>query len=150
MSRTQLQSDAPGFASKVVYGDISDDDGTAVSRTEPTPVWTAVAAVDDIPVREGRVVHVGGKAIAVFNMGDRFMAVDNQCPHKGGPLSDGIITGGAVVCPLHAWRINLTTGEVERPCEAAPAIHTYATNVDAGVVHVALRSSPGQRVPEST
>ena len=108
------------------------------SRTEATPVWTAVAATYDIPVREGRVVHVGGKAIAVFNLGDRFMAVDDRCPHKGGPLSDGIMTGDAVVCPLHAWRINLTTGEVERPCAAAPDINTYATKVDAGVVHVAL------------
>ena len=106
-------------------------------------MWTAVAATEDIPVREGRVVHAGGKDIAVFNLGDRFMAVDNRCPHKGGPLSDGIMTGGAVVCPLRAWRINLTTGEVERPCAAAPAIDTYATKVDAGVVHVALRRSPG-------
>ena len=113
------------------------------SRAEATPVWTAVAATDDIPAREGRVVHVGGKAIAVFNLGDRFMAVDDRCPHKGGPLSDGIMTGGAVVCPLHAWRINLTTGEVERPCAAAPAIATYATKVDAGVVHVALCGAPG-------
>ena len=115
----------------------------SLSRTEPAPVWTAAAATDDIPAREGRVVHVGGKAIAIFNLGDRFMAVDDRCPHKGGPLSDGIMTGGAVVCPLHAWRINLTTGEVERPCAAAPAIDTYETKVDAGIVHVALCGAPG-------
>lgn len=104
--------------------------------TETAGAWTAVASIDDIPVREGRVVHAGGRAIAVFNLGDRFMAVDDRCPHKGGPLSDGIMTGGAVVCPLHAWRVNLTTGEVERPCAGAPAIETYATKLDAGVVYI--------------
>ena len=47
--------------------------------------------------------------------GDQFLATDNQCPHKGGPLCDGIVTGASVVCPLHAWKVNLETGEVERP-----------------------------------
>ena len=47
--------------------------------------------------------------------GDRFLATDNQCPHKGGPLADGIVTGTSVVCPLHAWKINLEDGRVERP-----------------------------------
>jgi nitrite reductase (NADH) small subunit len=100
--------------------------------------WTAVGVTDDIPLREGRFVELGGTALAVFNLGDRFLTVDNRCPHKGGPLSDGITTGGAVVCPLHGWRVNLTSGEVERPCAAAPAIGAYATKVVDGIVYVAL------------
>ena len=65
--------------------------------------WVRLTPCDNIPPREGREVVVGGRHIAVFNLGGRFFATDNRCPHKGGPLCDGIITGAAVVCPLHAW-----------------------------------------------
>ena len=51
----------------------------------------------------------------IFNLGDRFLATDNRCPHKGGPLCDGIVAGDSVVCPLHAWKVRLDTGTVERP-----------------------------------
>src|SRR2546425_5451497 len=77
--------------------------------------WVRVTPCDSIPPREGREVVIGGRHIAVFNLGGRFFATDNRCPHKGGPLCDGIVTGAAVVCPLHAWKINLATGRVERP-----------------------------------
>src|SRR6266567_3699237 len=65
--------------------------------------WIRIARCHDIPLREGRAVKVGNREIAIFNLGSRFLAVDNRCPHKGGPLADGIISGAAVVCPLHAW-----------------------------------------------
>ena len=58
---------------------------------------------------------LGGRELAIFNLGDRFLAVENRCPHMGGPLADGIVTGCAVVCPLHAWRVRLDSGDVERP-----------------------------------
>ncbi len=101
--------------------------------------WVAVGRCTDIPVREGRLVRLGDREIAVFNLGDRFTALDNRCPHKGGPLSDGIIAGTAVVCPLHAWRVNLDSGEVERPCDAASPVDTYSTRTDDGLVLVALQ-----------
>ena len=63
-----------------------------------------VSAVDAVPPREGRVVTSAGQEIALFNLGDRFLAIDNRCPHKQGPLADGIVSGETVVCPLHAWR----------------------------------------------
>lgn len=100
--------------------------------------WTAVAVTSDIPLREGRLIDVRGTSLAVFNLGDRFLTVDNRCPHKGGPLSDGIVAGGAVVCPLHGWRVSLVSGEVERPCAAAPAVAAYDTTVVDGIVFVAL------------
>ena len=65
----------------------------------------------DIPPREGRALILGGREIAIFNLGTRFLAIDNRCPHKGGPLSDGIVSANTVVCPLHAWKINLETGD---------------------------------------
>ena len=89
----------------------------------------------DIPPREGRVLLVGGCEIALFNLGDRFLAVHNRCPHKNGPLSDGIVAGNSVVCPLHAWKVNLETGSVERPANEPACVRTYVTRTDGdGVV----------------
>ena len=68
--------------------------------------------------------------------GDRFLAVDNRCPHQSGPLCDGIVAGDAVVCPLHAWKVNLETGEVARPANHNDCVRTYATRVEAGVISV--------------
>jgi nitrite reductase (NADH) small subunit len=64
--------------------------------------WVRVTACENIPVREGRTIVVRGRQIAVFNLGDHFLAVDNRCPHQGGPLSEGIVSGTTVVGPLHS------------------------------------------------
>jgi len=76
-------------------------------------VWLDIGWVDEIPVRGSRTVQVtGGDDIAVFRTGDgRVYALADRCPHKGGRLSQGIVHGGAVACPLHNWRIALDTGE---------------------------------------
>jgi nitrite reductase (NADH) small subunit len=75
--------------------------------------------------------------LAIFNLGDRFVAVENRCPHEGGPLADGIVSGCAVVCPLHAWRVRLDSGHVDRPGGAA-CVRRFATRVDGDVVMVQL------------
>lgn len=102
--------------------------------------WVCITACGNIPLREGRAVIVGDRELAIFNMGGRFLAVDNRCPHKAGPLSDGIVTGSAVVCPLHAWKVNLETGAVERPAAVAAGAcaTTYAVRVERDVVLVEL------------
>lgn len=102
------------------------------------PQWVRITPSDNIPPREGRAVTVAGREIAIFNLGDRFFATDNRCPHKGGPLSDGIVTGAAVVCPLHAWKVNLETGAVERPAAEAACVATYPVCVRDGVVVLGL------------
>jgi len=101
--------------------------------------WIRIAASDSIPPREGRAAVIGEKQIAVFNLGDRFVAIDNRCPHQSGPLCDGIVAGDAVVCPLHAWKVNLETGSVTRPAEQDRCVETYATRVDDGVVSIDVR-----------
>ena len=71
----------------------------------------------------------------IFNLGDRFLAMDNRCPHQSGPLCDGIVAGDAVVCPLHAWKVNLETGSggaVPRTTTTASA--PTPTRVEAGVI----------------
>ena len=100
--------------------------------------WVRIAPCDQIPPRQGRSVSIGDRELAIFNLGDRFFATDNECPHKGGPLCDGIVTGSAVVCPLHAWKINLADGHVERPQSAGECIATYAVRVDDGIIAVSV------------
>ena len=99
--------------------------------------WVRVAPAEMIPPREGRSVVIGGFEIALFNLGEEFLATENQCPHKGGPLCDGILAGRAVVCPLHGWKINLDDGGIERPSGVeCVGVRTYPVRVEDGVVAV--------------
>ena len=75
-------------------------------------VWTDVGAVTDVPIRGARRVPTPTGDVAIFRTGDsRVFALRDKCPHKGGPLSQGIVHGHAVSCPLHNWSIELATGE---------------------------------------
>jgi nitrite reductase (NADH) small subunit len=109
--------------------------------------WIRVTPIENLPLREGRPVTIGNRELALFNLGDRVLATDNACPHKGGPLCDGIVTGDSVVCPLHAWKVNLASGGVERPApDTSQCVTTYPTRVEQGVVIVgvpiAVRTRP--------
>jgi nitrite reductase (NADH) small subunit len=106
--------------------------------------WVRVTCVENVPLREGREVLVGGRTLALFNLGHRYLAIDNTCPHKQGPLADGIVSGNSVVCPLHAWRINLETGQVERPAAGeGQCVNAYETRVEDGVISVAIPVATG-------
>ena len=73
--------------------------------------WTDVGAVTDVPLRGARRVPTRNGDVAIFRTGDgRVFALRDACPHKGGPLSQGIVHGHAVACPLHNWSIDLATG----------------------------------------
>lgn len=71
-----------------------------------------VGSSTDVPMLEGRRATVDGRRVAVFRMPTGFAATDASCPHRGGPLSDGLVADGCVTCPLHNWRMDLTTGAV--------------------------------------
>jgi nitrite reductase (NADH) small subunit len=101
--------------------------------------WVRVTQCENIPLREGRAVKLGDLQIAIFNLGDRFLAIDNRCPHKGGPLSEGIVSGTTVVCPLHAWKVDLEAGSVVNQASDVPCLKTYPTRIADGVVHVELQ-----------
>jgi nitrite reductase (NADH) small subunit len=109
-----------------------------------TKRWVRVTAADNIPLREGRSVQLGGHDIAIFNLGDRFLAVENRCPHRGGPLADGIVSTGVVVCPLHAWKVDLTTGSVTNRPEDLQCVKTFPVRLENGVVSIEL-SIAGER-----
>ena len=70
----------------------------------------SVAATGEIPVGEGRVVDAAGKTLALFNVGGTYYAIDNGCPHRGGPLGEGDVDGALVACPWHGWRWDVTSG----------------------------------------
>jgi nitrite reductase (NADH) small subunit len=76
--------------------------------------WVEIGRVDDIPRRSARCVSAVHGRIAVFRtVDDRIFAIDDRCPHRGGPLSQGIVHAAAVTCPLHNWVISLETGEAQ-------------------------------------
>ncbi len=100
--------------------------------------WIRTARCEDIPLREARSVRLGGRDIAIFNLGDRFLAVENRCPHRGGPLAEGIVSGATVVCPLHAWKVSLETGSVMNAPDSSPCVETFRTRVKDGVVLLEL------------
>ncbi|WP_457090467.1 nitrite reductase small subunit NirD [Microvirga sp. P5_D2] len=76
--------------------------------------WIDVGAIDDVPVQGSRVVQAPGGDIAVFKAADgTLFALRDRCPHKGGPLSQGMVHGHSVTCPLHNWVISLETGEAQ-------------------------------------
>ncbi len=108
------------------------------------PRWIRVASCDQIPPREGRLVTIGSWEIALFNLGNRYLATTNRCPHRGGPLCDGIVAGSTVVCPLHQWKVNLTTGAVERPTDVDACVTTYPTRVEDGVVAIRVPNDAGR------
>ena len=93
--------------------------------------WIDIAALSDIPVRGARVVKTHAGCVAVFRTAsDQVFALDNTCPHKAGPLAEGIVHGAAVTCPLHNWVISLETGLVQGADEGEVA--TYPARVEKG------------------
>ncbi|MDP9114150.1 MAG: nitrite reductase small subunit NirD [Acidobacteriota bacterium] len=101
--------------------------------------WTPITQVENIPEREGRAVTVGDQEIAIFHLQDRYLTIANKCPHKGGPLCDGIVSGTTVVCPLHGRRFDLETGMPVRASEPA-GVATFPTRVEGGIIFVDLGS----------
>ncbi len=96
--------------------------------------WVDVCAVGDIPVLGARrVARPQGMDVAVFRTAtDEVFALLDRCPHKGGPLSQGIVFGHSVACPLHNWTIELASGEARAPDVGCAA--RFAVKVDGGEV----------------
>jgi nitrite reductase [NAD(P)H] small subunit len=107
--------------------------------------WTAVCAIDEIPILGARVVRRdSGGDIAIFrNNRDHVFALLDRCPHKGGPLSQGIVFGERVACPLHNWTIELDSGCAVAPDEGCT--RRFAVNIVDGIVH--LEASALERDP---
>ena len=90
-----------------------------------------IGALGDIPVQGARVVKTVFGCIAIFRTAeDQVFALDDRCPHKGGPLSEGIVHGTSVTCPLHNWVFDMATGVAQGADDGR--INTYPVRVEAG------------------
>lgn len=99
--------------------------------------WKKICPLNEIPKLGARVVRADTGDIGVFRTeDDRVFAINNSCPHKGGPLSQGIVYGNKVACPLHQWKISLETGKAEEPDVGEVAC--YKTKVEDGVVFLEI------------
>jgi nitrite reductase (NADH) small subunit len=99
--------------------------------------WLEICRLEDIPRLGARVVERADGNIAVFRtQDDRVFALDDRCPHKGGPLSQGIVFDHKVACPLHDWVIDLEKGAAVPPDEGCT--HSYPVRVEDGVVYLSL------------
>jgi nitrite reductase (NADH) small subunit len=97
--------------------------------------WIDIAALEDIAPRGARVIRTALGCVAVFRTAsDEVFALDNTCPHKKGPLAEGIVHGNAVTCPLHNWVISLETGQVQGPDSGAVA--TYPARLQGGRIYL--------------
>ncbi len=99
--------------------------------------WIEIAALEDIPRLGSRVVKTDTMNVAVFRTrDDQVFAIRDACPHKQGPLSQGIVSGTTVTCPLHNWKIDLESGYALGPDEGCT--NTFNAKVENGKVYLSL------------
>jgi nitrite reductase (NADH) small subunit len=109
---------------------------TADIKMHPLTGWIEVGPLHAIPRLGARVVRTVGGDVAVFrNNEDEVFALADRCPHRGGPLSQGIVSGRRVTCPLHDWCIRIDDGCAEAPDTGR--VTRYAARVENGVVYLA-------------
>jgi nitrite reductase (NADH) small subunit len=93
--------------------------------------WIEVCALEDVPAGGARRLHAGGAVIALIRPeAERVFALEDRCPHKGGPLSEGIVAADRVACPLHGQCVDLASGTMIAPDEGR--VRTFGVRVEAG------------------
>jgi nitrite reductase/ring-hydroxylating ferredoxin subunit len=97
--------------------------------------FTKVATVQEVPPGRAKQVTVGGRAVALFNVGGTFYAIDDTCPHRGAPLWEGEVEGTDVTCPWHGARFNVTTGANLSP-PAQTGVPSYKVQVVGDEVQI--------------
>ncbi len=106
---------------------------------EPTAI--AIGSLESISPGQGRCFLVNGEEIAVFRQRDgRVFAVQNRCPHRRGPLAEGLVGAGKVICPLHAHRFDLNTG---KGSELKECLRTFRVSVLNGQIYIAVNPETG-------
>lgn len=113
--------------------------GTEAAPTGADPterVWVRLAPVSALPVGQSVSVDVDGRRIALFHRPEGLMAIDDECLHQGGPLSEGEVVDGTVICPWHRWRYSLATGE-RTDLQGSP-VCAHPVEVRAGMIYVSV------------
>jgi nitrite reductase (NADH) small subunit len=98
--------------------------------------WVEIAKRADLPPGRGRTLQAGGRALALFNDGGAFFAIDDTCPHQGASLGEGLLHEGIVICPWHCWTFSLRTGE--SPHIPDLSVACYPTRLQGDAVEVEL------------
>lgn len=105
--------------------------------------WHLAIAADRVPPGQARPVQVAGEWLAICNDGGTFHAIDNACPHAGGPLGNGDVHDGCIVCPIHGWPFELATGLTD-PNMPWVRVKRYPCEVRDGQVYIRLTPLPPQ------
>ncbi len=106
--------------------------------------WIEIGRLEDIPRQGARVIRTAAGDIAVFRTADDgLFALQDRCPHKGGPLSQGIVHGRRVTCPLHNWVLELADGQAVAP--DVGCARTYPVRQEDGRVFLSLEKAPALR-----
>ena len=105
--------------------------------------FVTAAQVADVAPGTGKAVIVGEREIALFNVGGRFYALDNTCPHQGGPLAEGWLDGAVVTCPWHAWTFKLSDGKMTLGEFAS--VDTFEVRVEGDDVRISRTPKPTAR-----
>lgn len=97
--------------------------------------WSEIATLEDIPVLGSRIIYLNETKVAIFRTSENeVFAINDECPHKQGPLSQGIVHDRSVTCPLHNWKIDLASGEALGPDEGC--VNTFKTKIESGTVFI--------------
>ena len=105
--------------------------------------WIAIGTLSDIPLRGARCVNTPKGRIGVFRTAENeVFAIEDHCPHKGGPLSQGIVHGKSVTCPLHNWVIALDTGRAQGADEGA--VGTIPVKIEHEQIFIALEAAAAE------
>jgi nitrite reductase (NADH) small subunit len=114
---------------------------TAQALTLPEGAWIDVGSPQDIPLRGARRISTATGDIAVFRAGDgSIFALRDLCPHKRGPLSQGIVHGHSVTCPLHGWVIDLASGSPTGPDAGKACTPTVPVLVEQGRIFIPVEA----------
>lgn len=106
--------------------------------------WVEIGSIDDVPVRGARCVVTPLGRIAIFRaLDDRLFAIEDRCPHRNGPLSQGIVHGTSVTCPLHNWVISLESGEAQGADEGSARTFAIRRDGDRIFVDAAIMTIAG-------
>ncbi len=104
------------------------------------PAWMPVGCVNQIGLGQGRCFRVGHHKLALFRLRDgKVYALDSECPHRRGPLAEGVIGRDTVVCPLHGYKFSLTDGH---GLDSDFSVASYPAEVRAGIIYVQLPPQP--------
>lgn len=96
-------------------------------------MWYSLFPANELSAGNARTADVGNMQLAVFNVDGKFYALENSCPHQGGPLAEGFVEGKCVTCPWHGWEFDVTTGECP---DMGEEVARFPVRVEDGTVQV--------------